>query len=80
MNKKILLKTILPIATVALLGGGIASSLILTSCSNKSEKALVIDVSTPTITSNGTTLNISGSYEAFNFDSPTIEFASGTSQ
>jgi hypothetical protein len=37
MNKKILLKTLLPIATVALLGGGIASSLVLTSCSNKQD-------------------------------------------
>jgi hypothetical protein len=33
MNKKILAKTLLPIATVALLGGGIASSLVLTSSS-----------------------------------------------
>jgi hypothetical protein len=32
MNKKMLLKTLLPIVTVALLGGGIASSLTLTSC------------------------------------------------
>jgi hypothetical protein len=35
MNKKILTKTLLPIATVALLGGGIASSLVLSSCGNK---------------------------------------------
>jgi hypothetical protein len=35
MNKKILAKTLLPISTVALLGGGIASSLVLTSCSKK---------------------------------------------
>jgi hypothetical protein len=33
MNKKTLLKTLLPIASVALIGGGIASSLILSSCS-----------------------------------------------
>jgi hypothetical protein len=78
MNKKILLKTLLPIAAVALLGGGIASSLTLTSCSNKSEKALEIDVSTPKNINNGTTLNIIGSYKAFNFNSPTIDFASGT--
>jgi hypothetical protein len=35
MNKKIILKTLLPIATVVLLGGGIASSLVLTSCNNQ---------------------------------------------
>jgi hypothetical protein len=80
MNKKILLKTLFPITTVAILGGGIASSLTLTSCSNKIEKALEIDVSTPKIINNGTTLNIIGSYKTFNFDSPTIDFASGTSQ
>jgi hypothetical protein len=80
MNKKIILKKLLPISLVALIGGGIASSLTLTSCSNESEKALEINVSTPTITSNGTTLNISGSCKAFNFNSSTIEFASGTSQ
>jgi hypothetical protein len=34
MNKKILLKTLLPISAVTLLGGGIASSFILTECSN----------------------------------------------
>jgi archaellum component FlaG (FlaF/FlaG flagellin family) len=34
MNKKILAKILLPIATVALLGG-VTSSLTLTSCSNK---------------------------------------------
>jgi hypothetical protein len=34
MNKKILTKTLLPIASIALIGGGIASSLALTSCSN----------------------------------------------
>jgi hypothetical protein len=34
MSKK-LFTTLLPIATVALLGGGIASSLTLTSCSNE---------------------------------------------
>jgi hypothetical protein len=33
LNKKIFLKKLLPIATVALLGGGIAPSLVLTSCS-----------------------------------------------
>jgi hypothetical protein len=37
-------------------------------------------VSTPIITSEGTTLNISGSYKAFNFNFPTIEFACGTSE
>jgi hypothetical protein len=36
MNKKILAKTLLPIAIVAILGGGIASSLILTNCSGSS--------------------------------------------
>ncbi|MDR2829810.1 MAG: hypothetical protein LBB45_02040 [Methanobrevibacter sp.] len=35
MIKKTLLKTLLPITSVALIGGGIASSLTLTSCSNK---------------------------------------------
>jgi hypothetical protein len=35
MNKKILAKTLLPISAIALLGGGIASSLTLTSCSKK---------------------------------------------
>jgi hypothetical protein len=35
MNKKILAKKLMPIATVVLIGGGIASSLVLTSCSNK---------------------------------------------
>jgi hypothetical protein len=34
MNKKILTKILLPISTITLLGGGIASSLILTECSN----------------------------------------------
>jgi hypothetical protein len=80
MSKKIFVKTLLTTSTVGLLGGGIASSLTLTSCSNKSEKALEIDTSTPTITNEGTTLNISGSYSTFNFNSPTIEFASGTSE
>jgi nitrogen fixation protein FixH len=73
MNKKILLKTLLPISTIALLGGGIASSLTLTSCSKKSEKALEINVLTSTITRNGVKLDIEGSYSTFNFDSPTIE-------
>jgi hypothetical protein len=37
MNKKILAKTLLPISSIALLGGGwIATSLTLTSCGNKS--------------------------------------------
>jgi hypothetical protein len=40
MNKKILLKTLLPISVVALLGGGIASSLILTSCGSKKDLVL----------------------------------------
>jgi hypothetical protein len=35
MNKKILLKTLLPISAVALLGGGIATSLTLSGCSSK---------------------------------------------
>jgi hypothetical protein len=35
MNKKILLKTLLPISAIALLGGGIATSLTLSSCSSK---------------------------------------------
>jgi hypothetical protein len=35
MSKKIFVKTLLPIATVALLGGGIAASLTLTSCGEK---------------------------------------------
>ncbi|MDR2831066.1 MAG: hypothetical protein LBB45_08600 [Methanobrevibacter sp.] len=39
MNKKILAKTLLPIATVALLGGGIASSLV--ACSKKQKVELV---------------------------------------
>jgi hypothetical protein len=39
MNKKILAKTLLPIATVALLGGGIASSLV--ACSKKQKINLV---------------------------------------
>jgi hypothetical protein len=37
MNKKILAKTLLPIAIVALLGGGIATSLILSSCGSKKD-------------------------------------------
>jgi hypothetical protein len=53
--------------------GGIATSLVLSSCSNNSKKALVIDVSTPTITANGVELGIEGSYSTFNFDSPTVE-------
>jgi hypothetical protein len=40
MNKKILTKTLLPISVVALLGGGIASSLILSSCSK--DKTIVL--------------------------------------
>jgi hypothetical protein len=43
MNKKILAKTLLPIATVALLGGGIASSLVLTSCSKKSDGGIIYE-------------------------------------
>jgi hypothetical protein len=42
MNKKILAKTLLPIATVALLGGGIASSLV--ACS-KQDKIINLTVS-----------------------------------
>jgi hypothetical protein len=34
MIKKVLIKTLLPISTVTLLGGGIASLLTLTSCSS----------------------------------------------
>jgi hypothetical protein len=44
MNKKILTKTLLPISTVVLLGGGIASSLILTNCSNSITFKSVADV------------------------------------
>jgi hypothetical protein len=35
MNKKFLLKTLLPITSVVLIGGGIATSLVLSSCSKK---------------------------------------------
>jgi hypothetical protein len=34
-NNKILAKTLLPISTIALLGGGIASTFVLTSCGEK---------------------------------------------
>jgi hypothetical protein len=77
MNKKFLTKTLLPISAVALLGGGIATSLVLSSCSNKSkkaEKALEINISHSTTTFEGFELDIEGSYEAFNINSPTIEF------
>jgi hypothetical protein len=37
MSKKIFVKTLLPITSVALLGGGIASSLVLSSCSSKKD-------------------------------------------
>jgi hypothetical protein len=43
MNKKILLKTLLPIFVVALLGGGIASSLTLTSCSNNKKDYIILN-------------------------------------
>jgi hypothetical protein len=39
MNKKILTKTLLPIASIALIGGGIASSLV--ACSKKQKVELV---------------------------------------
>jgi hypothetical protein len=77
MNKKILAKILLPISVVALIGGGIASSLALSSCSNKSkkaEKALEINISHSTNTYDGFELDIEGSYEALNINSPTIEF------
>jgi hypothetical protein len=38
MNKKILLKTLLPISAAALIGGGIASSLVLSSCSSNKNR------------------------------------------
>jgi hypothetical protein len=44
MNKKILAKTLLPISTIVLLGGGIASSLVLTSCGNSITFKSVSDV------------------------------------
>jgi hypothetical protein len=40
VNKKILAKTLLPIVSVVLIGGGIASSFVLTSCSNDKEVIL----------------------------------------
>jgi hypothetical protein len=40
MNKKILLNTLLPISVVGLLGGGIASSLALSSCSSSKKVVL----------------------------------------
>jgi hypothetical protein len=39
MNKKILTKTLLPIATIVLLGGGIAASLV--ACSKKEKITLL---------------------------------------
>jgi hypothetical protein len=44
MNKKILAKTLLPIATVALLGGGIASSIVLNSCSEGTNESIILTV------------------------------------
>jgi hypothetical protein len=38
VDKKTILKTLLPISSIALIGGGIASSLILTSCSNDNDE------------------------------------------
>jgi hypothetical protein len=43
MNKKILAQTLLPITSITLLGGGIATSLVLTSCSSNSSKVIILD-------------------------------------
>jgi hypothetical protein len=53
MNKKILVKTLLTTSTVGALGGGIASSIVLTSCETKTKDkpslqlTLLSDVSRP---------------------------------
>jgi hypothetical protein len=72
MGKKVLIKTLLTTSTVGLLGGGIASSLTLTSCSKKSEKTLVIelDEGSKITTNQGVELSIQGTYDASDFDGP----------
>jgi hypothetical protein len=61
MNKKILLKTLLTTSTVGILGGGIASSLVLSSCSNKSEKNLIVEITRGNSGIADTDLTIEGS-------------------
>jgi hypothetical protein len=65
MNKKIFVKTLLTTSTVGLLGGGIAASLVLTSCSKKTEpsnfeikRAPGSDISGPA----GTALTVKGTF------------------
>jgi hypothetical protein len=49
MNKKILAKTLLPISTIVLLGGGIASTLVLSSCGNGGNKVVTFTTAAETL-------------------------------
>jgi hypothetical protein len=51
----------------------VPSNIIKMTLTNPAQKALQINVSTPTITANGIELYIEGTYEAINIDSPHIE-------
>jgi hypothetical protein len=63
MNKKNLIKTLLPISTIAFIGGVCASSLVLTSCSQDKDSPLQITVTSGTQATTGSgPVTIQGTY------------------